>query len=144
MYDIIIKNGMILDGTASPYLRTDIAVKDGKIAKIAKDLDITAAAKVIDASGLTVTPGFIDSHSHADGAVLSYPDMTEKAEQGITTSIGGQCGSSPAPKGVSRNAFISFTSGYLSTYLIKPLPYSSSRTIVHSSSRFAIIDSPTW
>jgi len=97
MYDIIIKNGMILDGTASPYLRTDIAVKDGKIAKIAKDLDITAAAKVIDASGLTVTPGFIDSHSHADGAVLSYPDMTEKAEQGITTSIGGQCGSSPAP-----------------------------------------------
>lgn len=96
MYDLIIKNGNIIDGTGSPYYHADIAVKDGKIAKISKFLT-EEAAQVIDAKGLTVTPGFIDSHSHADGAALSCPDQKEKIEQGITTSIGGQCGSSPAP-----------------------------------------------
>jgi len=95
MYDLIIKNGRVIDGTGTPYMLTDVAIKDGKIARIAKNLD--GAAHVIDASGLTVTPGFIDSHSHADNALLSHPDLPEKIEQGITTSIGGQCGSSPAP-----------------------------------------------
>ena len=95
MYDLIIKNGKIIDGTGSPYYRADVAVKDGKIARIGKDLG--DAERVIDASGLTVTPGFIDSHSHADSALLTYPELIEKVEQGITTSITGQCGSSAAP-----------------------------------------------
>ncbi len=95
MYDLIIKNGKIIDGTGSPYYRADVAVKDGKIARIAKN--ITDDCRVIDATGLTVTPGFIDSHSHADSALLSHPDLIEKVEQGITTSVVGQCGSSSAP-----------------------------------------------
>ena len=99
MYDLIIKNGNILDGTGSPRFLADIAVKDGKIARIGKDIE--GGAEIIDATGLTVTPGFIDSHSHSDNAVMNYPDMVEKVEQGITTSVGGQCGSSVAPAALS-------------------------------------------
>ena len=95
MYDLIIKNGQLIDGTGSPALWSDIAIKDGKIARISKGLE--DAAQVIDATGLVVTPGFIDSHSHSDQALLSSPDQLEKIQQGITTSVGGQCGSTLAP-----------------------------------------------
>ena len=98
MYDLIIKNGKVIDGTGSPSFFADIAIKDGKIALIG---EISEDAKnVIDANGLTVTPGFIDSHSHSDKEIFEYPDMLEKIEQGITTSISGQCGGSIAPRNV--------------------------------------------
>ena len=90
MYDLIIKNGKIIDGTGSPYFRSDVAIKDGKIVRIGKGL--TGAEQVIDAKGLTVTPGFIDSHSHSDNALIGHPDTIEKLEQGITTAVAGQCG----------------------------------------------------
>lgn len=95
MYDLIIKNGSIIDGSGSPPFLSNIAVKNGKIAKIGKN--IKNGEKVIDAKGLTVTPGFIDSHSHSDRQILTFPNQTEKTEQGITTSIGGQCGGTNAP-----------------------------------------------
>ncbi|MBQ4323554.1 MAG: D-aminoacylase [Clostridia bacterium] len=95
MYDLVIKNGKIIDGTGNPPYLSDIAISEGKIRRIAKGIE--GGSKVIDAAGLVVTPGFIDSHSHSDNAMLEYPDQTEKIEQGITTSIGGQCGSSLAP-----------------------------------------------
>ena len=96
MYDLIIRNGSILDGTGSEAIVCDIAVKDGVIAKIGTNL--SGAQQEIDATGLTVTPGFIDSHSHADNAIVKFPELKEKVEQGITTNIAGQCGSSPAPR----------------------------------------------
>lgn len=96
MYDIIIKNGKIIDGTGSDGVFADVAIKDGKIAKI--DQDLCGAEKTIDAKGLVVTPGFIDSHSHSDDSILTFPEQIEKVEQGITTSIGGQCGSTLYPK----------------------------------------------
>ena len=65
MYDLLIKNGFIIDGTGSPGFHADVAVKDGKIVKIARKI-LGEAAQVIDATGLTVTPGFIDAHSHDD------------------------------------------------------------------------------
>ena len=95
MYNLIIKNGKVIDGTGGPYFRSDIAIKGGKIAKIGRNL--CGAEKIIDADNLTVAPGFIDSHSHSDSSLLTYPDLKEKIEQGITTSIAGQCGDSPAP-----------------------------------------------
>jgi len=101
MYELIIKNGKIIDGTGSPSYLGDIAIKDGKISAVGKALK--DAEKVIDATGLTVTPGFIDSHSHSDSALFTYPDLIEKIEQGITTSIAGQCGTSPAPVPESDN-----------------------------------------
>ena len=94
MFDIVIKGGRVIDGTGSPSFFADVAVKDGKIAAVGKNLE---GGKVIDAKNLVVTPGFIDSHSHADSAIMKAPEQIEKAEQGITTSIAGQCGSSPAP-----------------------------------------------
>ena len=96
MFDLLIKNGTVIDGSGSEGFRADVAVKDGKIAAIGENLG--EAAQVIDATGLTVTPGFIDSHSHAESAVLTSPEQIEKVEQGITTNIGGQCGGSPYPK----------------------------------------------
>ena len=95
MYDLVIKNGSIIDGTASPAYRADVAIKNGKIVTIARG--IQGGKKVIDAKGLVVSPGFIDSHSHSDSAVLTWPDQREKIEQGITTSIAGQCGESVVP-----------------------------------------------
>ena len=96
MYDLIIKNGTIIDGVLThPYV-ADVAVKNGKIAKIA--VGLCGAEREIDATGLTVTPGFFDSHSHADANILTYPGQKEKVEQGITTVIGGMCGGSVAPK----------------------------------------------
>lgn len=95
MYDLIIKNANILDGSGSDAFVSDVAIKDGKISKIGSCL--SGADKVIDATGLTLTPGFIDSHSHSDRAVEKFPDQREKVEQGITFAISGQCGSSVAP-----------------------------------------------
>lgn len=97
MYDLIIKNGNVIDGTGKDGYIADVAIKDGKIALIAQNIE--GDCEIIDASGLTVTPGFIDSHSHADSAIIPFPDQREKIEQGITTSIGGQCGSTQAPAG---------------------------------------------
>ena len=97
MFDLIIKNGTVYDGLGGEGQLLDIAVKDGKIAKVATKIN-EEAAEIIDAKGLSVTPGFIDSHSHSDSALLSRPEMKEKCEQGITSAIGGQCGSSIVPK----------------------------------------------
>ena len=96
MFDLLIQNGTVIDGTGKEGFLADVAVKDGKIVAIGAGL--TGANRVIDGTGLTVTPGFIDSHSHSDGSALSYPAQIEKAEQGITTSIAGQCGSTAFPK----------------------------------------------
>lgn len=97
MFDTIIKNGWILDGTGKEAYLADLGITDGKIAKIGTGL---TGANTIDASSLTVSPGWIDAHSHSDNALLTYPDMKEKIEQGITLSITGHCGSSIAPSPV--------------------------------------------
>ena len=95
MYDLMIQKGYILDGSGKAGYLADVAIQGGKIMAIGHDLG--AAERILDATGLTVTPGFIDSHSHADKKVLRYPMQSEKTEQGITTSIAGQCGGSAAP-----------------------------------------------
>lgn len=93
MYDILIQNGRIVDGTGSPAMAAQVAIRDGKIAKIARKIS-GEAKTVIDATGLVITPGFIDSHSHSDKQFFTCPLQTDKIEQGITTSIAGQCGGS--------------------------------------------------
>ena len=96
MFDLIIKNANILDGSGAEAFAGDIAIVDGKIAAVGKDL--TDAKEILDVSGLIVSPGWIDSHSHSDNAILRYPDQQEKIEQGITFSITGQCGGSVTPR----------------------------------------------
>ena len=74
-------------------MKAQVAIKDGKIVKIARHID-GEAKQVIDATGKVITPGFVDSHSHSDNQFSSNPLQTEKIEQGITTSVAGQCGGS--------------------------------------------------
>lgn len=95
MFDVVIKNGTVIDGTGVPGIKADIGILNGKIAKIGNILE--NADTTIDATGLVVSPGFIDSHSHADHKVFYFPEQREKLEQGITTSVAGQCGGSAAP-----------------------------------------------
>ncbi len=95
-YDIIIKNGRVIDGTGNPWMRVDIGISDGKIASVG-DLSISQAIRVIDASGLIVTPGFIDIHTHSDLTLLINPKGESKVRQGVTTEVLGNCGTSPAP-----------------------------------------------
>lgn len=96
MVDIIIKNGTLLDGSGAPRYLGDVAIKDGLIVDIAKKIDYKAQ-RIIDASGLYITPGFIDTHSHADKIVLFDNSSYNALEQGITFQLMGQCGESPAP-----------------------------------------------
>ena len=76
MFDLLIKNGTVYDGSGNPGFRADVAIRDGKIASVGENLG--EAVRVIDAAGLAVTPGFIDSHSHADGAIVSFPAQRER------------------------------------------------------------------
>ena len=91
MFDYLIKNGQLIDGTGSPARRADVGITDGKIAAIG-DLSAAQAGTVIDAAGKTVTPGFIDIHRHADAA-LFRPHFGElELKQGLTTIVNGNCG----------------------------------------------------
>lgn len=95
MYDILIKNGQIVDGTGSPWFYGNVAVKDGKIAALGQ---VERPAKeVIDADGKVVSPGFIDFHTHSDVTLLINPKAESKIRQGVTLEVTGHCGSSPAP-----------------------------------------------
>ncbi|HEX5216292.1 MAG TPA: D-aminoacylase [Vicinamibacterales bacterium] len=95
-YDLVIRGGRILDGSGNPWFYGDVAVKDGRIAAVGALTD-ARAARVIDATGKFVTPGFIDLHSHSDGGLASMelrhsPNMVA---QGITLSVVNQDGRSP-------------------------------------------------
>ena len=96
MYDYIIKDGKIIDGSGAPWFKSDIAISKGKIKKIAK-LAEDEGEKIIDAKGLVVSPGFIDIHTHSDLTVLVNGRSESKIRQGVTTEVIGNCGSSPAP-----------------------------------------------
>lgn len=98
MYDILIKNGTVIDGSGRPMYRCDIAVKEGYIVAIG-DLTGAHARRVIDAIGQYVTPGFIDVNNHSDTywRLLAHPELESLLYQGVTTIIGGNSGSSLAP-----------------------------------------------
>ncbi|MBQ1250461.1 MAG: D-aminoacylase, partial [Clostridia bacterium] len=96
MFDLLIKNGLIVDGSGEKAYKGDIAVRDGIIVQLAPSIE-GEAAEVIDAAGLMVSPGFIDSHSHSDQEILLGPDGYNMLEQGITTQLAGQCGTGPVP-----------------------------------------------
>ena len=92
-YDILIKNGRIIDGTGNSWYFGDVAVQDGKIAAIGK-LDKATAARIIDAKGLVVAPGFIDVHAHIEGDEMVTPTAGNFIHDGVTTVVTGNCGGS--------------------------------------------------
>ncbi len=95
-YDIVIKNGLIVDGTGQPCYTADVGIFQGKIVKIGK-ICPTAYDKLIDVDGKVVAPGFIDMHSHDDLVPFRDKYNLPKLRQGITTVVVGNCGISPAP-----------------------------------------------
>lgn len=96
MEDLIIRGGLVIDGSGAAGIRADVAVRDGRITGIG-DYAGTAAKRTLNAEGMTVSPGFIDAHAHSDTAFLADSSGASKLYQGITTEISGNCGSSPFP-----------------------------------------------
>lgn len=94
-YDIVIKNGNVIDGSGMPAMRGDVAIKDGKV--VARGRINESATTVIDADGLTVSPGFIDVHTHLDPHWWWNPLGTSSCWHGVTTVVTGNCGLTLAP-----------------------------------------------
>ena len=94
--ELLLRGGTVVDGTGAPRRTADVAVDGDRISAIGR-LDAMRGAREIDASGLVVSPGFIDAHTHDDRAVLSDPGMACKVSQGVTTVVTGNCGVSLAP-----------------------------------------------
>ena len=94
--ELLLRGGTVVDGTGAPARPADVAVDGDRISAIGR-LDAMRAEREIDVSGLVVSPGFIDAHTHDDRAVLSDPGMACKVSQGVTTVVTGNCGVSLAP-----------------------------------------------
>src|SRR6185436_6554410 len=92
-YDLLIRNGKIIDGTGNSWFYADIAIKDGKIVRIGK-LNSATAVKIVDAKGLIVAPGFVDVHGHIEGGIITRPSADNYIYDGVTTVVTGNCGGS--------------------------------------------------
>src|SRR4029077_9781510 len=95
-WSLLIKHGTVIDGSGAPAVAADVAVEGDRIAAMGRELG-GEAARVIDASGLMVAPGFIDAHSHSDLVYDKCPSAESKVRQGVTTEGVGMCSFSPAP-----------------------------------------------
>jgi N-acyl-D-amino-acid deacylase len=95
-WEILIRGGIVIDGSGKPGERADVAVEAGRIARIGSNLP-AQASNIIDAGGLAVTPGFIDIKTHSDFTLPINPKAESKVRQGVTTEIIGHCGFSVAP-----------------------------------------------
>lgn len=107
LYDLLLKGGTVVDGTGRPGFAADVAISGDRIAAVDANVAASAAAKVIDARGLTICPGFIDHHTHYDAQVLWDPLVTCSSWHGVTSIIMGNCGVGLAPcKPADREALV--------------------------------------
>ena len=97
VYDVIIRGGRVVDGTGNPWFAADVAIKGGRIAAVSNTLTTATAARVIDAAGLVVAPGFIDLHTHSDTSLLADANAQSKVRQGVTIYVLGES-TSVAPR----------------------------------------------
>ncbi len=95
-FDLVLRNGRVVDGTGSPWYRADVAIRDGLIAAVGPTIEGTAR-RVIDVGGLVIAPGFVDVHSHGGGGIFEVPTADNYIRQGVTTLIAGPDGSSALP-----------------------------------------------
>src|SRR5690349_23560709 len=96
-YALVIRGGTVFDGLGGPGIEADVAIDNGRVVAIGKNLQDDGAV-VIDARGMAVAPGFIDIHSHGDGSLWTDPRAESVVRQGVTTIVVGQDGSSRAPR----------------------------------------------
>jgi N-acyl-D-amino-acid deacylase len=94
-YDLIIRNGLVIDGSGKPGFKADVAVSGGTIAEIGAIAE--KGKKEIDATGLVVCPGFVDIHTHYDAQICWDPVLGSSSEHGVTTVVLGNCGIGIAP-----------------------------------------------
>jgi N-acyl-D-amino-acid deacylase len=96
-WDVLIRGGVVVNGTGQPRFSADVAVRDDRIVRVSREpLDAGLAARVIDATGMVVSPGFVDIHTHLD-PLLRLPGGESHVRQGVTTALGGPDGSGPFP-----------------------------------------------
>lgn len=95
-YDLIVRNGFVIDGTGLPRRRVDVGVRDGRVAKLGR-LSGAPAKTEIDAEGRIVAPGIVDAHTHYDPQITFDPYASMSCFHGVTTVLGGNCGFSVAP-----------------------------------------------
>ncbi len=99
-YDLVIRNGNVVDGSGAEPFEADIAVKDGKIARVG---NVTGrGTEEIDAKGKIVTPGFVDLHTHYDGQAVWDAHLAPSAWHGVTSVVVGNCGVGFAPMQTGR------------------------------------------
>jgi len=104
MFDLVVRNGTVVDGTGAPARRADVAVRDGRIVAVG---EVTGEARQeIDAAGRLVTPGFVDIHTHYDGQVTWDPLLTPSSWHGVTTAVMGNCGVGFAPVAPDRHEWL--------------------------------------
>src|SRR5262247_2140675 len=94
-FDLVIKNGTLVDGTGAPARRADVAIAGGRVAEVGRVTD--GAARVIDAADLVVAPGFIDPHTHYDAQICWDGAVTPSSWHGVTSVVMGNCGVGIAP-----------------------------------------------
>lgn len=116
MFDMVIRNCRILDGTGNPWCKGDVGVSAGRITGVGGG---AAARRVLEAGGLAAAPGFIDIHSHSDFSLHRYPRSQSRIFQGVTTEVVGNCGFSPFPVVPAHRAELERYCGFLS----RDLPY---------------------
>ena len=153
-YDLIVRNGTIIDGTRRPRYGADLGIQGDRIAAIGHVQ--AGAGKEIDATGLVVAPGFIDAHTHDDRLMLSAPEMAPKVSQGVTTVVAGNCGVSlaPAPRGMRKPVtppldlldddggwfrFASF-SAYVEELRVRPAATNCALLVGHTTLRLGAMD----
>jgi N-acyl-D-aspartate/D-glutamate deacylase len=99
MADLVVRNGTIVDGTGAPAFVGDVAIVDGRVVAVGSDVDaaVPAGTEEIDATGLLVTPGWVDIHTHYDGQATWDDVLAPTAWHGVTTLVMGNCGVGFAP-----------------------------------------------
>ena len=96
MFDIILKGGEVFDGTGAEGFVGDVGITNGIISEVSSS-ELHDAKDIIDVTGLTVSPGFVDMHTHSDFTLIADSRAESQVHQGVTTEVIGQCGISCAP-----------------------------------------------
>ena len=108
-FDLLATGGAVLDGTGSPARRADVGIRDDRIVLVGEAPAGSTARETLDCTGLLVTPGFVDLHSHADFTIRGVPRADACIRQGVTTLVTGNCGSSPFPTDPEHSQALSMT-----------------------------------
>ena len=95
MHDVVVKGGLVVDGTGAPARTADVAITDGRVVEVGDD--VGAGRRTVDADGAVVTPGFVDIHTHYDGQATWDPYLSPSCWHGVTTVVMGNCGVGFAP-----------------------------------------------